>query len=47
LANSCSSLRASAGDATAQRFRRSKYIDIKGSTLFVTNAGALQAAVTI
>jgi CRP/FNR family transcriptional regulator len=28
-------------------FRRKKYIDIKGSTLFVTNAGALQAAVTI
>jgi CRP/FNR family transcriptional regulator len=28
-------------------FRRKKYIDIKGSTLFVTNAGALQAAVSI
>ena len=28
-------------------FRRRKYIDIKGSTVFVTNAGALEAAVTI
>jgi len=28
-------------------FRRRKYIDIKGSTVFVTNAGALQASVTI
>lgn len=28
-------------------FRRKKYIDIKGSTVFVTNAGALQAAVSI
>ena len=27
-------------------FRRRKYIDIKGSTVFVTNAGALEAAVT-
>ena len=28
-------------------FRRRKYIDIKGSTVLVTNAGALQAAVSI
>jgi len=28
-------------------FRRRKYIDVKGSTVFVTNAGALQAAVSI
>jgi len=28
-------------------FRRKKYIDIKGSTVFVTNTGALQAAVSI
>jgi CRP/FNR family transcriptional regulator len=28
-------------------FRRRKFIEIKGSTVFVTNAGALQAAVTI